>query len=113
MLTGARAAENAPGVIQRQALPVAGLEPDLRQRGQLVDTGAAATGWGGDPGQEATMRDRNSFEHVSKGSMLLRRMGWTEGQGLGRRSDGKLQPVQVWRGSGRGASLIVLVAAHI
>lgn len=36
----------------------------------------------------------DTFEHVSKGSMLLRRMGWTEGQGLGRRSDGQLQPVQ-------------------
>lgn len=37
---------------------------------------------------------RDGFEHVSKGSMLLRRMGWTEGQGLGRSSDGHLQPVQ-------------------
>ncbi|CAN0549514.1 unnamed protein product [Ectocarpus sp. 8 AP-2014] len=26
--------------------------------------------------------------------MLLRRMGWKEGQGLGRRSDGPLRPVQ-------------------
>lgn len=38
---------------------------------------------------------RDSFEHVAKGSMLLKRMGWKEGQGLGRRSDGQLRPLQV------------------
>ena len=38
---------------------------------------------------------RDGYEHVSKGSMLLKRMGWTEGQGLGRRSDGQLQPLRV------------------
>ena len=27
--------------------------------------------------------------------MLLRKMGWKEGQGLGIRSDGQLQPIQV------------------
>lgn len=44
---------------------------------------------------EKQQESSGNFDHVSKGSMLLKRMGWTEGKGLGRRSDGKLQPVQV------------------
>ncbi|CAN0117605.1 unnamed protein product, partial [Scytosiphon promiscuus] len=45
--------------------------------------------------EDERRRESSSFDHVSKGSMLLRRMGWKEGTGLGRRSDGNLQPVQV------------------
>lgn len=64
----------------------------------LVEATAAAglkTGPGGDAaGYREEPDDRNSFDHMSKGSTLLKRMGWTEGQGLGRQADGKLEPVQ-------------------
>ena len=60
--------------------------------GAMAEDGVGVGGGGG--GGSMVAEDRGNFEHVSKGSMLLRRMGWTEGQGLGRRSDGKLQPIQ-------------------
>lgn len=70
--------------------------------------GVDVEGIGG--GLEETQHEAcESFEHVSKGSMLLKRMGWKEGQGLGRRSDGQLKPLQVGSRNFSGSEVLVAV----
>ncbi|CAM9264213.1 unnamed protein product [Choristocarpus tenellus] len=38
-----------------------------------------------------------NFDHILRGNVLLKRLGWKEGEGLGRTSTGRLEPVEVER----------------